>query len=84
MDQLESASEQLRSLGLPSVMESEVVIKGLHNIGTRSQETAKSIGLRAVAEGQITRQRLAELLDVTHMTVWRWTKDTEEPNKEPR
>jgi hypothetical protein len=82
--EVQSATETLRALELSPATEIEVAIKGLHDISTQSHEAAKSIGLRAVADGHISQARLAQLMEVHQNTAWRWVKEAQEQKDKPR
>lgn len=83
--QLQTTLDELRSLDIPpSRLEAEVAIKGLHNIATRSEDTAKALGLHAISQGYMSRVGLAELLGVHQNTIARWYNEAEHTTEEPR
>lgn len=74
--ELKDALRKLHELDdVSSRTEAEVAITGLHEVATRSMTAARQLGLQAVEQGLISQARLAKLLNVSQMTVSRWTRD---------
>ncbi len=71
--QLTHVMQAVGELGLEGV-DTQVQIAGLHEIGSRCEQLARDIGMRAVSEGRMTQRQLSQLIGVHELTVHRWVK----------
>ena len=71
--ELAHVSRSVGELGLPGA-DVQMLIKGLHELSGRCEELARSLGMHAIAEGNLTQRALSQLVGVHELTVHRWVK----------
>jgi hypothetical protein len=81
---LHGVLSELRERDIPlTTAEAELAITGLHDIATRSRNTARQLGLHAVERGLISQNKLAQLLGVNQVTVSRWYHENNQAGPSP-
>jgi hypothetical protein len=86
---LQRSAEDVSNIKAGTALEDEIAITGLFELSRRAEILAKEIGVRAISEDRISRNRLANILGLSRMTPGRWYREaieqkqtaTTEPHK---
>jgi hypothetical protein len=78
LTEVENRAAAFEALGLSS---SEIRVAGYAEAAQRYLDLAKSVGLHAISENDLSQVKMAKAMNVAPLTIARWVKDAREKDQ---